>query len=268
MSARSPRSAALLVLGLLSCLAPAARAQEAFLPGEEVQYRLTYLGIHAASARISVGRAHLREGVTVWPLITQVQTESVFRLYPVKDRFVSWWIPSKSRSQGFELSADENGRRRRQSVQMEAEPGRARVTTQHAGKPATERWHEVSADTLDVASATFALRNRPLAVGRTYELPIFTGSKQFTLSMTVEAVERRKTVLGEREVYRARAKTGFGGKLTAKRDMLLWITTDPSHVVVRIDAELGFGSIVADLSGWSPGGQPIAGAPQAGPPHP
>lgn len=268
MRSRLFRYAALLLAGALSSFAPTAQAQEAFLPGEEVQYRLTYLGIHAASARISVGRAHLREGVTVWPLITQVQTESVFRLYPVKDRFVSWWVPSQQSTQGFELSADENGRRRRQSVRMEAEPGRAQVVTQHAGQPSTERWHDVSAETLDVASATFALRNRELAVGQTYELPIFTGNKQFTLSMTVEAVERLKTAMGVREVFRARAKTGFGGKLAAKRDMRLWITTDPSHVVVRIDAELGFGSIVADLNAWSPGSQPLADGTPASLKHP
>lgn len=250
--------AALLLAGALLSLAPSARAEEAFHPGEEVEYRLTYLGVHAASARISVGRAHLRQGVTVWPLITQVRTESIFRLYPVNDRFVSWWVPGAQRTQGFDLSADENGKRRRQSVRMEAEPGRAHVTTQHAGKPATERFHDVAADTLDVASATFALRNRALAVGQTHELPIFTGNKQFTLSMTVEAIERVKTVLGEREVFRARAVTGFGGKLAAKRDMRLWITTDPAHVVVRIDAELGFGSIVAELGGWMPGSPPLA----------
>src|SRR5690606_30743321 len=93
-------------------------------------------------------------------------------------------------------------------------------------------------------------------VGGTYELPIFTGSKQFNLKLTLESKEQLKTRMGMREVYRARAETRFSGKLAAKRDMWVYITTDPAHLVVRIDAELGFGRVVAARPSRMPGERP------------
>jgi len=232
-----------------------ARAGSAFFPGEELAYDLRYLGLKAASARIVVGRELEREGVAVWPLIAEVQTESVFRLYAVDDRFVSWWEPLAGRSQGFELRSVQNGKRRRQSVRIDR-ASTAHVTTQEGVSAERHRTHGVNPSALDVASATFALRNVPLKVGGTYELPIFTGSKQFNLKLTLESKEQLKTRMGMREVYRARAETRFSGKLAAKRDMWVYITTDPAHLVVRIDAELGFGSVVADLTSWKPGERP------------
>lgn len=244
------------LLVLMTLLSTAsAQAGSAFLPGEELQYDLRYLGLKAASARIVVGRELEREGVPVWPLIAEVQTESVFRLYAVDDRFVSWWEPLEGRSQGFDLRSLQNGRRRRQSVRIDRE-ATAHVTTQEDVGAEKHRTHGVNPGALDVASATFALRNQPLKVGGVYTLPIFTGSKQFNLKLTLESVEQLKTRMGVREVYRARAQTQFSGKLAAKRDMWVFITTDPSHLVVRIDAELGFGSVVADLTAWTPGQHP------------
>ena len=262
MTARATRlfAVALLCAAFAPGASWASAAGSAFAPGEQLVYRLTYLGIHAASARISVGEAQERSGQQVWPLVVQTQTESLFRLYPVNDRFVSWWAPEAQRSLGFVLAADENHQRRRQSVTLGDPSGRAQVTMKHEGKPAEEKEHEIDPAALDIASATFALRNRALAVGQVHELPVFTGSKQFSLRFTVESIERIKTEFGEREVFRARVQTAFGGKLKAQRDMRAFITTDPSHVVVKLEAELGFGSIVADLTGWKPGQPQTASA--------
>lgn len=249
----------LLIMAQLTSLS--AQAGSAFQPGETLHYELRYLGLHAASARIVVGRELERDGAPVWPLIAEVKTESIFRLYAVDDRFVSWWEPLAGRSQGFDLRSLQNGKRRRQSARIDRE-ATAHVTTQEGVSAERQRTHEVQPNALDVASATFALRNHPLKLGGTYSLPIFTGSRQFDLKLTLESVERIRTGIGEREVFRARAQTQFSGKLAAKRDMWVYITTDPTHLVVRIDAELGFGSVIADLASWTPGHRP-AGASTA-----
>jgi len=62
----------------------------------------------------------------------------------------------------------------------------------------------------------------------------------------VERREQLKTPLGERSTVRVRLTTDFSGKLKAKSDLVIYFTDDAAHVPVRIEAELGLGTVVAE----------------------
>ncbi|AKQ67483.1 ATP-dependent exoDNAse (exonuclease V) alpha subunit - helicase superfamily I member [Myxococcus hansupus] len=234
-----------------------ATAQEsvnpAFGPGEQSSYRVRYLGITAGTAQVTVGATMKQWGEEVWPIVAVARSNDMLGVWPIKDKFVSYWQPESQRVVGSDLHADENGSRRRQRIKMLPDGKSAFVVKQKEGEPARESTREVPEGTLDMTGATFALRNQELAVGAEYAYPVFTGSKAFTLRAKVEGREVLGTELGKKEVFKLRVKTEFDGNLASKRDMFVYLTTDPSHVPVRVEADLALGTIVAEITDYKPG---------------
>jgi hypothetical protein len=242
------------IVGLLSGMmfSSVAMAQQAFGPGEQALYRVQYLGVTAGTAQITVGAPMKQWGTQVWPIVSMAKSDPVIGVWPIKDKFVSYWHSEGQRSLGSDFFVDENNKRRRQRIQMK-DTRTAHVIRQKEGAAPTEATHELPEGSMDLTAATFALRNRGISEGQEYTYPVFTGSKSFMLRATVEGRQRLKTVLGEREVFRLKLQTEFAGGLQAKRDIVAYFTTDPGHVPVRIEAELTLGSIVVELAEYKQG---------------
>ncbi|MBI3184770.1 MAG: DUF3108 domain-containing protein [Myxococcales bacterium] len=235
-----------------TALAGEVDARSAFGPGEQATYRVHYLGLAAGTAQVTVGAEMKMWGKQVWPIVTLARTESVAAVYPIRDKFVTYWDPAVSRTIGSDLYADENRKKRRQRIKLNGD-GVAEVIKQREGQDEVLERHEVDPMAFDIASAALALRSRELSVGQEHELPVFTGAKSFVLRAKVESKESLQTSLGEREVFKVRASTEFSGKLAAKQDTIVYLTTDPTHLLVRMEAEFLIGSLVAELTDYKPG---------------
>ncbi|WPB82704.1 DUF3108 domain-containing protein [Archangium violaceum] len=244
-----------MLLSLL--LSGAALAQggprSAFGPGEQARYRIQYLGVTAGSAQVTVGAPMKQWGKDVWPIVSLARSEAIAGVWPVKDKYVSYWDFGTQRVLGSDMHEDQNNKRRRVRVKLADDGKSAQVVKQKEGETPRESTHELSEGTLDVAGATFALRNRALEVGQEYAYPVFTGSRTFLMKAKVEARETLDTVLGKQDVFRMRVYTEFSGKLASKRDMVAWFTADARRLPVRIEAELALGSIVAELTEYQQG---------------
>ncbi len=228
-------------------------ARTAFGPGEQARYRVQYLGMTAGTAQVTVGAPMKQWGREVWPLVAVAKTESVAGVWPIKDKFVSYWHSDTQRVLGSDMLEDQNRQRRRVRVKQSDDGRSAQVVKQKEGETPREYTHELAEGTLDVAGATFALRNRALEVGKEYSYPVFTGSRSFLMKAKVEAKETLSTSLGKQEVYRLRVYTEFSGNLKSKRDMAVWLTADARHVPVRIEADLALGALVAELTEYEQG---------------
>lgn len=243
------------VVGLMG--SALAHAQEptgtAFGPGEQAQYRVRYLGLTAGTATVTVGAPMTQWGQSVWPIVSTAKSDDLVGVYPIKSRFVSYWDAGTQRVTGSDLHSEENRKRRRQRIQLTADGTGAKVIKQKENDPPRESDHALPQGTLDVAGATFALRGQELTVGRSFEYPVFTGSKQFNLRATVEGRETVSTPAGARDTFRVRVHTEFGGKLESKRDMVAYLSADAHHVPVRIEADFALGTIVAELTDYKPG---------------
>jgi Protein of unknown function (DUF3108) len=237
---------------LVSTVAMAQEPGKAFGPGEQSLYRVQYLGVTAGTAQITVGAPMKQWGAQVWPIVSLAKSDPTFGVWPIKDKFVSYWHSEGQRSLGSDFFVDENNKRRRQRIQMK-DHRTAHVIRQKEGAQPVEATHELPEGSMDLAGATFALRNRGISDGQEYTYPVFTGSKTFMLRAKVEGRQQLKTVLGEREVFRVKLQTDFSEKLQTKRDIVAYFTTDSSHVPVRIEAEFVLGSIVADLAEYKQG---------------
>jgi hypothetical protein len=244
--------AGLLAGMLVSSVAMAQEPGKAFGPGEQALYRVQYLGVTAGTAQITVGAPMKQWGMEVMPIVSVAKSDPSLGVWPIKDKFVSYWHAAGQRSLGSDFFVEENNKRRRQRIQMK-DSRTAHVIRQHEGEQPVEATHELPEGSMDLASATFALRNRGIEEGQEYTYPVFTGRRSFLLRAKVEGRQMLKTALGEREVYRVKLQTDFSEKLQTKRDIVAYFTTDSSHVPVRIEAEFVLGSIVADLADYKPG---------------
>jgi len=252
MVKRCARALSLLSLaGLL--WAGAAVAGDAFGPGEQLTYQLQYLGVSAGMAQITVGSQMQQWGKPVLPIVAVAKSDMA--MYPIKDRFISYWDLTQQLTIGSDFYADENHKRRRQRIKFDHQARSAQVVKQKEGEDSSESTQEMPMGVSDLAAATFMLRNKPFKVGDEYEVPIFTGSRNFALKVKVEGKQSLRTALGTRDTLRARVKTDFSGKLTAKRDMVVYFSADESHVPLRVEAEFLLGTVVAELTEYKPGAQ-------------
>ena len=243
------------VFAVLALTGLCARAEppSGFGPGEQSTYDVSYLGVHAGVAQITVGAQVEQWGKHVWPIVATAASSANLDWFPIRDKFVSYWDTDTQQTAGSDFFADENHKRSRQRVVLDHQMGRAKVIKQREGEAVRELEAEVKPGTRDISGVTFALRSTPMNEGDEYIFPVYTGAKSFDLVAHVEGVQKLPTPLGEREVVRIRVKTAFSGKLQSRRDLVAYYTTDPSHVMVRLEAELTLGMVVAQLTDYQPG---------------
>jgi hypothetical protein len=240
---------------------PAAAQTSAFGPGEQVVFRASYLGLGAGTVRVTVG-AEFENRPGVWPIVAIARSDVGLFFFPIRDKVVIHWEADHARTLGMEMWADENHKRQRLRILFDRAEGTASVLRQKEGQTAVESQVTVDPGASDIASALYLLRTRPLEPGTELTIPVLTPSKQFPLRAVVERRETLKTRLGDRETVRVRLTTDFSGNLKAKSDLIVYFTDEPAHVPVRIEAELGLGTVVAELTEFHPG-RIVAPSPKA-----
>lgn len=225
-----------------------------FGPGERTTYDVSYMGITAGKAEITVGWKMEQFGREVWPLVCVGETTSVgATMYPVKDRFITYWDPMKRQTVGADFFVHENKHRRRERYAYDFDAGEAIVVTEAPGWPRSEKRLPIEQGTVDLAAAGFSLRNIPLVIGAVHELPIFTGTKLYRMQATVVGKEQLSTALGDLEVFRVTVNGEFSGKLATQGLMTLFYTADEKQLPVRAEAKLLLGQVRIEAVKYEPG---------------
>jgi len=237
------------VLALMLAASTEVTPEPALGPGEQITYRVSWLGLPAGMANVTVG-AESSERPGSLPIVTNGRSDIV--VYPIRNKIISWWDPASGRSQGLEMYSDENRKRRRLKIDFDRAEGKAHVFRQVEGKSPRESQADVPAGAVDVASAVFLLRAARLADGDTLSIPIFTGAKLFRGLAEVEGRGSLKTPLGERQAVKVRLRTEFSGRLNA-RELRMWFSDDPAHVPMRMEADFALGPVVVEWTDYKPG---------------
>lgn len=232
---------------LLLSAAPLARGA-GFAPGEETVFQVRYLNLPTGEGRILVGQP---QG-DIWPVVFQAKTDGIASLVDIREHLVSYWDASSRLTRGSDLRAYEVGDYHFDSQRFDRVNGKATVSVQRNGRR-KEQTFAVAEGAQDLTSAFMWLRLQPLNPGDHYELPVCAGDKQFTLVADVLGQEAVETPAGTFATVKVKARTGFDGKFSARRDMTLWLSDDPRHVLVRASADFAVGSIVATLKSYRPG---------------
>ncbi|MGV3623427.1 MAG: DUF3108 domain-containing protein [Archangium sp.] len=224
-----------------------------FGPGEQTEYEVSYLGLVAGRAQLTVGWPTEQFGHDVWPLVCIGETTSFGSVFPVKDRFISYWDPSARRTLGADFFVNENRKKRKEHYEYDFPNNQAIVTRQLEGQAPYEIRYDIEEGTLDLAAAGFGLRNEKLVVGAVHEMPVFLGNRYYKMQATVVGRETLKTQLGDLEVYRVTVNGAFSGKLATKGLMTLFYTADEKQLPVRAEAEFLLGKIRLDAVKYAQG---------------
>lgn len=251
----SKRLMLLLVLLSSAAFADAGEIVSVFGPGEQTTYEVSYLGLTAGRAQLTVGWKMEQFGHEVWPLVCLGETtRATAGLWPIRDRFVSYWDPVEQRTVGSDFFVDENKHKRRERYQYDLTTKQAIVTRYPEGKePWQYSFDNITEGTRDLAAAGFSLRNTPLVIGAVHEMPIFTGVKLYTMKATVAGREKIDTPLGEVEVFRVTVNGDFNGKMATQGLITLFYTADQKQLPVRAEAQFLFGKVLIDAVKYEQG---------------
>ncbi len=110
-----------------------------------------------------------------------------------------------------------------------------------------------SATTYCPLSALLYMRSRPLNVGDEESIPVFDGKRTHTLYWKVTSREKIKVPVGEFDAVRVDPKIirsdykDKESKVEKVKKIILWLSNDPSHTILRIESEAFVGSIYAEL---------------------
>lgn len=176
-------------------------------------------------------------------------TGSLGRLFPVRDRFVSWWNPATRLAVQSRLDALEKGESRRLRIRFRRYPGGAALAEvesedRHGSKRLVST---IDAKAQDVVAAVFWLRCQTLRPGERFSVPVFTGKKSWRLGADVVGVATLETPLGAFPCVHLKLRTSFEGNLTSLSDLDAWFSADARHLPVRLDASLLLGRLQAEL---------------------
>lgn len=224
-----------------------------FGPGEQTLYEVSYMGVTAGRAEITVGWPMEQFGREVWPLVCVGETTDLAAVYPVKDRFVSYWDPLTRKTYGADFFVKEAKHRAKERFVYDFEGNEVTVTREAPGWPTTVRRYPIEQGTVDLAAAGFVFRNVKFAPGQVHELPIFTGQRTYKMKATVVGRELLRTGLGELEVYRVTFNGEFSGKLAAQGLITIFYTTDEKQLPVRVEAKLALGYVKIDAVKYEAG---------------
>ncbi|MFO0597056.1 MAG: DUF3108 domain-containing protein [Myxococcaceae bacterium] len=252
---RAPLIAALVLASSSAFALDPAKVKSVFGPGEQTTYEVSYLGFVAGRAQLTVGWSMEQFGHEVWPLVCLGETtKTAAGLWPIKDRFISYWDPLEQRAVGSDFFVQENTHKHRERYQYDLSTKQAIVTRYPEGKePWQFSFDNVAEDTRDLAAAGFSLRNVPLVVGAVHQMPIFTGVKLYQMKATVIGRETIDSSLGEVEVYKVTVNGDFNGKLATQGLITLYYTADEKQLPVRAEADFLFGKVLIDAVKYEQG---------------
>jgi len=246
----------------LVCLALCAAAAEdggtsapasPFVPGEELNFKVTVLGVEAGSLSIHIDPANVVDGVSAWPVVAQVNSRGAFdRVFAVHDHYAAWWDPQTSRAVATRLSASEGGNRYGYVMHWHrnqpAPDGGIVVNVEHRDGTSVEKLtRSLDPDVEDFLAALYWLRTRPLKAGEEDVVPIFMGQVTWKLVSRVVGVEPVELDTGKMPCVHVRMSAQFSGPLGNKRDLDAYFSDDAAHLPVLMDSELFVGHFQAKL---------------------
>jgi hypothetical protein len=249
-AARLRRFFFLLFTGML-LIAPVSDAADvppssrpSFALGERFTYRISWMGLHAATAVMEAGPAPLQDGRQRLRFATTTTSSPVVtKFYPVDNRVESIVDAETLVPQRLLFRRREGKRKNDFDVTFNHAQGN--VLSIKDGVPTTI---PIPPGTQDSISCLYAVRNAPaLQPGFSQMMTVHHDKKNYRLEVKIEAIEKVRGPWGETEAIRALAIMPFQGIFLNEGNIRVWFTNDERRIPVRMKARVVVGSVVADL---------------------
>lgn len=178
--------------------------------------------------------------------ITTRGAVNIVRVYSAGADVTDDWSPTLG-SAVSEQVITENGKQRRETVRFDPGVPLARVRREATGSDPTETEVELTPVANNVASTAFAaLRVAPLAEGESRAINLFTGKEVKPLVATHVGKRSLNTAFGVIDVVEISIEGQLSSAAELKAPMKLFLTDDVTRLPVRLEAQVGLGSLVLD----------------------
>jgi len=223
-----------------------------FRVGEKIVFDITYFGATAGQLDLEVLPQKIVSDRPTYHFRASASTSSVFSLfYRLNDVAESFMDTEGLFSHKYSLKLDESKQIRDVLELYDHQKNKAYYWSKlvHKDKGVKNEQSEIDMVpfTQDGLSAFQFVRTLPLEVGKVYEFPVVNNSKLRTVRVTVIRKEDLKTKIGEFPAIVVKPEVVLDGVLSSFGDSFMWISDDAQRVILKIDAKIKVGSVIAYL---------------------
>jgi hypothetical protein len=211
--------------------------------GERMDYDVRFLGGKKGEGSMEVREITDVRGRKAWHTVFAVKGR-VALLISVNIMLESWFDMSTLNSLRFHQNQQYTGTKKIQTIQIYPERDIYREDSLPE-RPSAK-------DPLDDGSFLYFVRSLPLEVGKTYTFDRYFKPDKNPIRITVLRREKIKVPAGEFNTIVLRPEIKSGG-LFAEGKSQVWMTDDPSHMVVKLESEVAVGTLSLHLKSFKPG---------------
>jgi len=218
-----------------------------FHDGEQFVFEASWIGISAATARV---RLHSnRKNASIWIAEAWVQTGPLADLFFRMRDYVKEDIGKQDLApRAMYIAQRENQRNDDYTVAFDRAADRVTITKKNARGSSSREF--IADNGWGMISGGIMALSQPLAVGKTYNFDVFSGTERYVFSFEVTEREHVHVPLGEFDAWRIVPDVLYwsDGNLKGEgRDTVLWISADNRHLPLRIQSATFIGYVRADL---------------------
>ncbi len=234
--------------------------------GEKQVFSISYFGVKAGEFAMEALPLKQINNRKVYHIRGEAESSTVFSVfYRLHDVLESWIDYEGFFSHKLHVVLDESIQTRDSLELYDSEKRQAYYWTRwdHKNKGFIEKkeFHDIPPFPQETVSALFYLRAIPLPDGAQLQFPVISEGK--TLDATVKVLRREmmNTPLGRVNTIVVQPSISFKGVLQQKGDSFIWLTDDDRRFLVRLEAKVKVGTVVANLKEVVLGTPPAPTAP-------
>ena len=229
---------------------PSTSSRDAAVPfavGETLTYDVSYSGLLTAGTAVTkVGQKRASFGGTAYEITADGRPVPLIeRLYPVYYKMDTLLDSASLLPQWTGLYTEENGKKRQTSMRFD--------------RPARQVHYEMTTPTpvkADVAvpvaaqdglALLYTLRTRQFKNGERFTVPVADDGSVYSVNVATSGPERIAGRLGQQECWNLQITIQDDKGVAVGKNIGVWLSTDPKHLPVKIQAELPVGSFVLML---------------------
>lgn len=229
-----------------------------FRTGERYVFDVTYFGATAGELVMMLLSPKTVAERPVFHIRAEARTASVFSLfYRMNDVAESFMDSTALVSHKFSLKLDESMQQRDVLELYDQRKNTVHYWSKldHKKKGKAQEQKEISIKPFaqDGLSAFFFLRTLPLEIGKVFEFPVVTNGKLRDVRVTVVRRENLQTKIGEIPAIVVKPDVVLDGVLKTYGDSYVWISDDNRRIILKVDAKIKIGSVIAYLREYDDG---------------
>jgi hypothetical protein len=230
-------------------------------PSEKSVFEITYFGMAAGDFTLDVLPYKEINRRKVYHIRGTAVSSKVFSLfYRLNDTIETFIDYDGLFSHRFHLQLDETKQTRDSLELFDSEKAQTfywnRWNHRDKGYSEKKEFQPITPFSQDSLSALFYLRTVPLPEGAVITFPVVSEGKTWEAVVTVVRREMLKTPMGRVQTVVVKPETKYQGILQKRGDSFLWMTDDDRRHLVRLEAKVRVGTIVASLKKIEPGTPP------------